>query len=250
MLWRPRRSIVFLAVVAFVFFCLYILGQRRQLIQDTLSYATRPLWDKNQGPSELLPHFHGEGLEIDADVCALHGWSPRRDAGRLKVFDAVLMSTEVDLLEIRLNELDSVVDHFLIIESNATFTGLPKETHFANIRQRFSKFERKIVYKLWVFVFAASAISRVFDSLPGYSLAENESPWKVEAKTRDTMTSLINHHQRSIVEDINLAPLVIMSDLDEIPSRHTINLLKRCDFGNALHLQLRDYLYRCVYSNY
>jgi beta-1,4-mannosyl-glycoprotein beta-1,4-N-acetylglucosaminyltransferase len=58
------------------------------------------------------------------------------------------MSTELDLLEIRMNELDAVVDRFFIIESNATFTGLPKETFFALNRQRFAKFEKKISYRL------------------------------------------------------------------------------------------------------
>jgi beta-1,4-mannosyl-glycoprotein beta-1,4-N-acetylglucosaminyltransferase len=52
------------------------------------------------------------------------------------------------LLDIRLNELDSVVDYFLIVESNATFTGLPKETYFGKNRARFAKFEHKIVYSL------------------------------------------------------------------------------------------------------
>lgn len=61
--------------------------------------------------------------------------------------DAVLMSSEVDLLEIRMNELDSVVDKFFIIESNATFTGLPKETYFAKNKARFAKFQHKTVYQ-------------------------------------------------------------------------------------------------------
>lgn len=58
------------------------------------------------------------------------------------------MSTELDLLEIRMNELDPVVDRFYIIESNATFTGLPKETFFALNRDRFVKFDKKIHYRL------------------------------------------------------------------------------------------------------
>ena len=64
------------------------------------------------------------------------------------MLDAVLMSSELDLLEIRMNELDAVVDYFLIVESNATFTGLPKETYFANNRARYAKFEDKIIYRL------------------------------------------------------------------------------------------------------
>jgi beta-1,4-mannosyl-glycoprotein beta-1,4-N-acetylglucosaminyltransferase len=40
--------------------------------------------------------------------------------------------------------------------------------------------------------------------------------------------------------------LVIMSDVDELPAAHTIELLRTCDFGQSIHLQLRNYVYRCV----
>lgn len=40
--------------------------------------------------------------------------------------------------------------------------------------------------------------------------------------------------------------LVLMSDIDEIPSAHTVELLRVCDFGSSLHLQMRNYLYRLV----
>ena len=85
---------------------------------------------------------------MDDHTCKVHGWPARREKENIKVLDAVLMSNELDLLEIRLNELDSVVDYFLIVESNATFTGLPKETFFGKNRSRFAKFEHKIVYSL------------------------------------------------------------------------------------------------------
>jgi beta-1,4-mannosyl-glycoprotein beta-1,4-N-acetylglucosaminyltransferase len=104
------------------------------------------LWDHNSGPSDIIPHFYGEGLKMDDHTCKLHGWTARK--GNVRVIDAILMSNELDLLEIRLNELDSVVDYFFIVESNATFTGLPKETYFAKNRSRFANFEHKIVYSL------------------------------------------------------------------------------------------------------
>ena len=34
-----------------------------------------------------------------------------------------------------------------------------------------------------------------------------------------------------------------MSDIDEIPSRHSIALLAACDFGQRIHLRMRNYLY-------
>ena len=42
----------------------------------------------------------------------------------------------------------------------------------------------------------------------------------------------------------NTRSLVIMSDVDELPARHTVDLLKRCDYGSVIHLQLRNYIYR------
>jgi beta-1,4-mannosyl-glycoprotein beta-1,4-N-acetylglucosaminyltransferase len=135
------------------------------------------------------------------------------------------MSSELDLLEIRLNELDSVVDNFFIIESNTTFTGLPKPTYFADNKDRFAKFAHKIVYTF----------------IPGYPLTDGQTAWAVEASTRDAMTSSLKSHIREHSSDTTT--LILMSDIDEIPASHTISLLKACDFGKSVHLQLRNYLY-------
>ncbi|KAK0461052.1 glycosyltransferase family 17 protein [Desarmillaria tabescens] len=194
---------------------LYFVSQYHYQIRNTISYATRPIWDTADGPQHVIPHYYGEGLEMDEHTCQLHGWKQRPDAENYRL----------DLLEIRMNELDSVVDRFFIVESNATFTGLPKETYFANNRARFSKFDKKISYRF----------------LPGYPLKEGQTAWNVEAKTRDTMTAFLRSHMTEFAPTTR--PLVIMSDVDEIPSSHTLRLLKSCDFGTSIHLQLRSYVY-------
>lgn len=56
------------------------------------------------------------------------------------------------------------------------------------------------------------------------------------------MTGLIRSHVATFAP--NAQTIVFMSDLDEFPARHTVDLLKNCDFGPSIHLQLRDYLYR------
>jgi beta-1,4-mannosyl-glycoprotein beta-1,4-N-acetylglucosaminyltransferase len=58
------------------------------------------------------------------------------------------------------------------------------------------------------------------------------------------MTMLIRSHISSF--PAGTQTMVLMSDLDEMPARHTVDLLKNCDFGSSIHLQLRDYLYRYV----
>lgn len=145
---RPRTIVFFLPVFLIVVAALHFVVQFHYQIRNTISYATRPLWDSDAAPKDVIPHYYAEGISMDEHTCKLHGWSQRSDASSTKVLDAVLMSSELDLLEIRMNELDPVVDHFFIVESNATFTGLPKPTFFADNRARFSKFEHKIVYKL------------------------------------------------------------------------------------------------------
>lgn len=44
-----------------------------------------------------------------------------------KVFDTFIFNGEIDLLEVRLEELDSVVDVFVIVEGSKTFQNQPKE---------------------------------------------------------------------------------------------------------------------------
>ncbi|KAJ3574541.1 hypothetical protein NP233_g1700 [Leucocoprinus birnbaumii] len=220
-----RRLFIFIAFLFIFTFILYFGYQNQYQIRNTISYASRPLWDHDEGPSQVLPHFYSEGISMDSHTCALHGWTKRKDEGNIKVLDAILMSTELDLLEIRMNELDSVVDYFFIVESNATFTGLPKDTYFQKNRERFSKFEQKIKYRF----------------LPGYPLAPGQSAWDVEAHTRVTMSTLLKEHMKAF--PASTKSLVLMSDLDEIPSSHTVRLLKSCDFGDSIHLQLRNFLY-------
>lgn len=222
---RPRFTIILLVTALFSTVALYYIYENHYQIRNTLSYATRPLWDAADGPKEVIPHYYAEGMKMDSHACKLHGWKERKERDSIQVVDAILMSSELDLLEIRMNELDSVVDKFFIIESNATFTGLPKETFFAQNRSRFAKFEDKIVYSF----------------LPGFPLRAGQSAWDVEAYTRDSMTALLRSHFRELPG--STTKLVLMSDIDEIPSSHTVALLKACDFGLSIHLQLRNFLY-------
>jgi len=79
-------------------------------------------------------------------------------------------------------------------------------------------------------------------SLPGYPLEDGQSAWDVERETRNTMTRLLLKTIATFKPGTK--SLVLMSDLDEIPAEHTVRLLKNCDFGTQIHLQMRNYLYR------
>ena len=64
----------------------------------------------------------------------------------MKIYDCFTFYNELDLLEIRLNELDSVVDYFVIVEATKTQTGLDKPLFFDLNKKRYTKFKHKIIH--------------------------------------------------------------------------------------------------------
>ncbi|KAH7104904.1 glycosyltransferase family 17 protein [Auriculariales sp. MPI-PUGE-AT-0066] len=217
--WKPPRTRTAVPTLLLIFVISYTWLYSYQL-RNFFSYVSRPLWDQPDGPNNILPHYHADGLLPDAKVCALHGWEAR--STQPPVWDAVLFTTELDLLEIRWSELDSVVDKFFLLENNMTFTGRPKSQDFSLNSQRFARFKHKLVY----------------GSLAGV-IPPAAEPFEVEGNHRNEMTKLLRAH----IPPSGDQPLVIFSDTDELPSAHTIQLLKSCHFPTPLHLRMRTYLY-------
>ncbi|CAL9210374.1 uncharacterized protein LOC135616059 [Musa acuminata AAA Group] len=185
-----------------------------------ISYVLRPIWDTPPRPFTRIRHYHAQGLPMD-HLCRLHGWSLRSSPRR--VFDAILFSNELDILEIRYRELLPYVHKFVILESNVTFTGIAKPLYFVDNLGRFE--------------FASSKIVRgAFSGNSAGTLGRD--PFELEAKQRVALSSLL---RRS-----GIAPgdVVIMADADEIPSAETVKLLRWCDgVPPVMHLELRHYMY-------
>jgi beta-1,4-mannosyl-glycoprotein beta-1,4-N-acetylglucosaminyltransferase len=53
---------------------------------------------------------------------------------------------ELDLLDLKLHELNSVVNYFVIAEATMTHSGLPKPLYYLENKDRFDKFWNKIIY--------------------------------------------------------------------------------------------------------
>ncbi len=64
----------------------------------------------------------------------------------IKIYDVFAFFNELDLLEIRLNILDDYVDYFVIVEATETFSGHPKPLYFAENKERYKKWEHKIIH--------------------------------------------------------------------------------------------------------
>lgn len=186
-----------------------------------ISYFFRPLWDRPPPPFKRLPHYYAENVSMD-HLCRLHGWSLRSQPRR--VFDAIIFSNELDILEIRWRELYPYVTKFVILESNTTFTGIPKPLFFDSDRARFAFAEGKIVHD----VFSGRIAAR----------GSHEDPFVLESQQRRAMNGLLRR------AGISSGDILIMSDTDEIPSPHTAKLVQWCDGVPAvMHLELKHYMY-------
>lgn len=117
MLSLRKRTVPALLLSAVCIILLYSGWRNSYQIKNVISYATRPLWDTPDGPKELITHYASAEVPIDAHACALSGWKLRKEP--VELFDAVIVSSELDLLEVRLHELDGLVDQIFIVESDS-----------------------------------------------------------------------------------------------------------------------------------
>ncbi len=112
------------------------------------------------------------------------------------IADCFIFYNELAQLEIRLHELAPVVDRFVLLEARQTFTGKDKPLVYAENKDRFAAYADKIKHV-------------VLDRFP-----PTENPWDRE------------HYQRNALAEgvADLAPdhLVMLSDVDEIPRRATL----------------------------
>lgn len=148
----------------------------------------------------------------------------------MKIYDAFLFFNELDLLEIRLNLLNDYVDYFIISESNITFSGKPKPLFYQENKDRFKKFEKKIIHQ----VFKDTPAD--FVSLPKFLEPKNK-----DEKCLNMIFSFIDeatnfpkeelHWGRDFFQreclhralvDCHDDDIIVFSDLDEIPNPETI----------------------------
>ncbi|CAO3592121.1 unnamed protein product [Absidia cylindrospora] len=86
-------------------------------IITNIGYYTRPIWDKDTLNFDYQRHYYADGVPMKT-LCELNGWTFDNNTAeqqqRPKVYNSVIFSVELDMLEIRLAELWDVVDMFII----------------------------------------------------------------------------------------------------------------------------------------
>ena len=183
------------------------------------------------------------GPKADPEPGQLHGFLPlhiaqetckrrrlnafaKRDVRR-KVYDLFLISNELDWLDIRLNELDSEVDYFIILEADSTFQEGPKALRLLEHWQDFARFHPKMI--------------RQTVKLSEAKLPDGDT-WEHERFMRNSLfdqgMAELPEHARPEKGDV-----LLVSDIDEIPRPETISLLRNCAFPQRVTLRSHFYYY-------
>ena len=146
-----------------------------------------------------------------------------RQSPQRKVFDCVLYNGELDVLCIRLNELWDVVDHFVVVESDTTFSGLPKTICYDHREPRIAPFAQKIRHV-------------VVADMP-----KTDDPWEREKWQRNAVL-------RGLA-DADPSDLILMSDVDEIPRACTVRDMTQNTQDHIFGLRLAFYYFFLNYRN-
>lgn len=142
----------------------------------------------------------------------------------MKIFDTFTFYNELDLLELRMNILGDTVDYFVINEANITFTGKPKPLYFQENRERFKKWEDKIIHH--VTVDDNETLEKYWEGVPYHRSMREDNIYKLPLAYQRACF----HKDSAIYALLDVAEdddIILTSDADEIANPKTLQSLSQ-----------------------
>ena len=148
------------------------------------------------------------------------------------LIDSFLFFNETELVELRIKYLNKIVDYFVIVEANITHQGKKKDWNFSSIlKNNLKEFSNKIQYhqlnidpeKI------KNEESWIIDDIKG------DDAWRIENFQRNYIKMACKKFSN---EDI-----LIISDVDEIPSKQKLEFIKSCNFKKIAPVVLEQHLF-------
>ncbi len=147
----------------------------------------------------------------------------------MTIYDAFMFLNELDLLEFRLSLLYDRVDRFVIVESSKTHSNQDKDFHIESNWSRYEQFHDKIEY------IRLRPDTRGMAFQPAQTCTQNDDFWRMENAQRN---ALVRGLAQAAPDD-----LILIGDIDEIPSREFMDYLRQQDHAPAEPYTLQQKLY-------
>ena len=156
------------------------------------------------------------------------------------IIDAFSFFNEKELVQLRIKYLDQLIDKFVIIEADHTHQGKKKDWNFENIlNNQLKKFSDKIDYH------------KIKIDLNHVSKLDG---WRSSSE-KGGLGFKMDNFQRNYIQEacknFSSEDIILISDLDEIPSKNKINFIKNCDLNEIAPVGFEQYLFHlnCNYLN-
>lgn len=133
----------------------------------------------------------------------------------MKRYECFIFNDELELLEARLREGDGIVDQWVLVEADETFTGQPKPMHFKDHTDLFKEWDDRITY--------------VPVSLPA------GDPWEREAIQRNAI------HQAIDAADPD--DLILIADGDELVPRSAWTTFEEMTLATPVILRMAAFYF-------
>ena len=135
------------------------------------------------------------------------------------LIDSFLFFNETELVELRIKYLNKIVDYFVIVEADITHQGKKKDWNFPKILENnLKEFSSKIQYH---------QLNIDIDKI------KNEESWIIDDIIGDD-AHRVDNFQRNFIKTackkFSNEDILIISDIDEIPSKQKLEFIKSCDF--------------------
>lgn len=134
--------------------------------------------------------------------------------------DCFMFYNELDVLALRLTLLDPYVDRFVLVESEVTHAGTPKELIYEQNKARYAKWADKITHVV------------------AKNMPTDENPWSREKYQR--------HCSLEGLEGVPDEATVMISDVDEIPNMTVAKLLN--GRTTTCHMHMFEYSFKYTFT--
>jgi beta-1,4-mannosyl-glycoprotein beta-1,4-N-acetylglucosaminyltransferase len=166
----------------------------------------------------------------------------------MRIFDTFRFFNELELLELRLNVLNDVVDYFVLTESPFTISGKEKPLYYLENKDKFSKFNDKIIHNV------TETIPTDFSDY--IEKKQYHTPYKnIDVNCGQPFYEIPLRYQRDIYArdctvygllkaEVKDDDIVIVSDADEIINPYILEDLDWFDSDNHYACLQRSFYYK------
>lgn len=138
------------------------------------------------------------------------------------IYDCFLFFNELEILDLRLHELDPVVDKFVLVESPYTHSGKSKPLYYEKNKELFAEYSDKIIHIVAPDIY-----------IPGEPIDRN----RIVARHREAT--------RLGLQNANPDDIILFSDVDEIPKAAGLKFLRH-GLDNKTYRSIVDMFYYAV----